>query len=148
MKNVLKKLGLLTLTVLMLVSVVMLASCNDGEDTTTTKKKGDDATTTTTTGGSGGNDTPTPANPTYTVKILDQNGNPIQGVKVQFCINESCTPMIAYPSNADGIITITHMAEGNYDVKVLSAPSGYASDNEYHNFNADNYLEIVLNTAE
>ena len=148
MKNVLKRLGLLSLVVLMLVSVVMLASCNNGEDTTTTKKKGDDATTTTTTGGNGGPENPPPANPTYTVKIVDQNGTPIQGVRVQFCINETCTPMMAFPSNADGIITITHMAEGNYDVKVLSAPSGYAENTEYHNFNANNYLEIVLNTAE
>ncbi|MBQ9785149.1 MAG: hypothetical protein IJW29_06580 [Clostridia bacterium] len=142
MKNAMKRLGLLSLVVLMLASVLMLAACNDTEDATT--KKPDDGTTTTT----GGNiNPPPPANPTYTVKFVDQNGTPVQGVRVQFCVNETCTPMMAFPSGADGIITITHMAENAYDVKILSLPSGYAEDTAYYQFNSENYLEIVLNPA-
>ncbi len=144
MKNVLKRLGLLSLAVLMLVSILALAACNGGEDETTKKK--DDGTTTTT-GGNPNPDPNPPANPTYTVKFVDQSGAPVQGVRVQFCINETCTPMIAFPSNAEGIITITHMAENTYDVKILSLPSGYAEDTAYYNFNSENYLEIVLTPA-
>ena len=142
MKNVLKRLGLLSLAVLMLVSLLALTACNGGEDETTKKK--DDGTTTTT----GGNPGPQPpANPTYTIKFVDQNGAPVQGVRVQFCVNETCTPMMAFPSNAEGIITITHMAENAYDVKILSLPSGYAEDTAYYHFNSENYLEIVLTPA-
>ena len=142
MKKLLKRLGLLSLAVLMLVSLLALTACNGGEDETTKKK--DDGTTTTT----GGNPNPDPpANPTYTVKFVDQSGAPVQGVRVQFCVNETCTPMMAFPSNAEGIITITHMAENTYDVKILSLPTGYAEDTAYYNFNSENYLEIVLTPA-
>ncbi len=151
MKNVLKRIGLLSLTILMLVSVLMLSACNGTEDGTTTKNDGT-TTPSGTTSGNGGGETPDPVNPTYTVKIVDENGAPVQGVRVQFCVDingetGTCTPLMAFPSNAEGVITITHMAEAAYKVKLLSVPSGYLDNQDYHYFNSENYVEITLNTA-
>lgn len=148
MKNVLKRIGLLSLTLLMLVSMMMLAACDGGDSTTATKPAPPSSPTGTTSGNGGNGGDPTPKKPTYTIKVIDEAGNPVQGVRVQFCVNESCTPMMAFPSNAEGIITITHMEAAEYAVKLLSVPSGFAEDTTPRAFNSENHLEIVLIAAQ
>ena len=59
-------------------------------------------------------------NPSYTVKVVDQSGNPIAGAMVQLC-SESCIPAL---TNAEGIATY-NVAEANYKVSFVSLPAGY-----------------------
>lgn len=68
------------------------------------------------------------AEPSHTVKVVDEGGNPIAGVFVQICLPDgSCTPM---QTMDDGIAYYYNMAEADYEVKVLKMPEGYGYTTE------------------
>ncbi len=68
------------------------------------------------------------AEPSHTVKVVDEGGNPIAGVFVQICLPDgSCTPM---QTGEDGIAYYYNMAEADYEVKVLKMPEGYGYTTE------------------
>ena len=60
-------------------------------------------------------------NITYTVKITDEAGNPIEGALVQLC-STSCFPG---STNAEGV-AVFERPEDTYKVSFLSLPEGYA----------------------
>ncbi len=70
--------------------------------------------------------------PSFKVKIVDQNGDPVQGVMIQVC-KEFCLPAI---SNDEGIATISIEIEDGHKLQFSSAPEGYTYEGE-----ADIYLE-------
>ena len=85
------------------------------------------------------------SNPVYTVKIVDEAGNPVVGAMVQICQGETCMP--GPLTGADGTVTF-QVAEANYKVSFLgSVPAGYAyttEETEFY-FEAGSYeLTIVL----
>ena len=55
----------------------------------------------------------------YTIKVVDFEGNPVEGVKVQMCIGELCKTPIA--TDAQGIVTVKY-EEDIYEVKVSNIP--------------------------
>lgn len=68
------------------------------------------------------------AEPSHTVKVVDEGGNPIAGVFVQICLpNGTCTPM---QTGEDGIAYYYNMADADYEVKVLKMPEGYGYTTE------------------
>lgn len=68
------------------------------------------------------------AEPSHTVKVVDEGGNPIAGVYVQICLPDgSCTPM---QTGDDGVAYYYNMAEADYEVKVLKMPEGYGYTTE------------------
>lgn len=84
-------------------------------------------------------------NPVYTVKIVDEAGNPVVGAMVQMCQGETCMP--GPLSDANGTVTF-QVAEADYKVSFLGGvPAGYAyttEETEFH-FEAGAYeLTIVL----
>lgn len=68
----------------------------------------------------------------FKVKVVDQNGDPVQGVMVQVC-KEFCLPAF---SDADGIATISIEIEEGHKLQFSSAPEGYTYEGE-----TDIYLE-------
>ena len=56
----------------------------------------------------------------YTIKVVDEGGNPIAGAMVQMC-KDSCIPGM---TNAEGIASFT-MAEDDYKVSFLTMPAGF-----------------------
>ena len=57
--------------------------------------------------------------------VYDADGNPVQGVSIQFCSNDMCNMA---KTDADGIATF-NMDEGmEYTVHVLKVPAGYEKD--------------------
>lgn len=71
---------------------------------------------------------------TYTVKVVDQNGDEVENAYVQVCHGSICES--AKPTNADGEMKI-ELAEGlALDVKISSLPSGYTKPAE---INSDGY---------
>ena len=85
------------------------------------------------------------SNPVYTVKIVDEAGNPVVGAMVQICQGETCMP--GPMTGADGTVTF-QVAEANYKVSFLgSVPAGYAyttEETEFY-FEAGSYeMTIVL----
>lgn len=84
-------------------------------------------------------------NPIYTVKIVDEGGNPIAGAMVQICQGETCMP--GPLSGADGTVTF-QVAEADYKVSFLGGvPAGYdytTEETEFY-FESGSYeLTIVL----
>ena len=60
------------------------------------------------------------SNPVYTVKVVDEGGNPVEGAMVQLC-DESCYPNV---TNAEGVATYA-LVEANYKASFLKIPEGY-----------------------
>ncbi len=60
--------------------------------------------------------------PSHTVKIVDEGGNPIAGVFVQICL-DTCTPA---QTDANGIASYFDMPEADYEVKLMAMPEGYS----------------------
>ena len=69
---------------------------------------------------------------TYTVTVIDQNGDPVIGAGVQLCYNNVCLP--AVETDANGVMTNTLKA--GYEVSVLlTLPDGYSKtpvSGDYH----------------
>ena len=61
---------------------------------------------------------------TYNVYVVDDAGNPVEGVIVNFCTDEQCVPMT---TDAEGHIAYTG-APYAYHLQMLKAPEGYTVD--------------------
>lgn len=78
----------------------------------------------------------------YTVYVVDEDGNPVGGGIIQFCL-ESCTPVVVDENG----VALFNGEEANYDVKFLSMPAGYtySTEEEVFHFAEGSYeLTIVL----
>lgn len=79
-------------------------------------------------------------NPTYTVKVVDENGNPIAGAMVQLCL-ESCYPN---KTDASGIAQYV-VAEADYKVSFLKMPDGYTYSSDVQEFHfADDSKDMTI----
>lgn len=56
----------------------------------------------------------------YTVKVVDEGGNPVASAMVQIC-KDSCVPGM---TDAEGVATFT-VAEDDYKASMLTMPAGY-----------------------
>lgn len=81
--------------------------------------------------------------PVYKVTVVDDEGNPLEGVMVQLC-KDMCFPAV---TNAEGVAEFSQ-PEDDYHVSVASMPVGYeySSDVREFFFEEGSYeLTIVLN---
>ena len=77
---------------------------------------------------------------TYTVKVVDEGGNPIAGAMVQLCL-EACIPAL---TDAEGVATY-NLTEENYKVSFVQVPAGYTADAAEYYFDAGKYdMTITL----
>ena len=60
----------------------------------------------------------------YTVSIVDQYGDGVEGVALQVCNESSC---MLYTSDTKGICSF-ELSAGEYEVHILKLPEGYAGD--------------------
>ena len=78
----------------------------------------------------------------YTVTVQDEEGNPISGVIVQWCL-ETCFPGV---TDASGVATY-HAEEADYHVQINSMPAGYTYSTEEQEFSyegSSREMTIVL----
>lgn len=68
-------------------------------------------------------------NVTYTVKVVDEGGNPISGAKLQMCL-DSCLPG---KTDDTGVATFT-AEEADYHVSFMVMPEGYELTTEETEF--------------
>lgn len=59
---------------------------------------------------------------TYTVRVTDGEGNPVQGALVQFCTETLCQ---AVPSDEEGVSRLVAEPYA-YEVHIAAVPDGYA----------------------
>ena len=83
---------------------------------------------------------------TYTVKLVDESGNPIANTYVQLCDDNSC--YIPVSTNAEGIAEF-RMNEGSYKAAVSVMPEGYQDvTGQYFEFDGDaTEVTITLKAA-
>lgn len=74
----------------------------------------------------------------YTVKVVDENGDPVVGAMVQIC-QDTCYPGV---TNEEGVAQYT-VAEADYKVSFLSMPEGYTCDEEAFYFE-DGATELTI----
>lgn len=80
---------------------------------------------------------------TYTVKVVDEGGNPVSNAMVQLCL-EACLPGM---TNAEGVATY-NVVEADYKVSFVSLPEGYTADEEEYYFDDGSYeMTITLKAA-
>lgn len=121
---------------MMLTVMLCLVACGGGEETkpaTTTQTP----TTTQTEPAA----TTTVAEPAYNYKIrvVDQDGNPIEGAFVIFCL-EQCN---FYQTDAEGFALIDAEIADGYKAHIMSLPAGY----EGYTF-SEEYAEFVSGQTE
>ena len=75
----------------------------------------------------------------YTVKVMDEAGNPVASAAVQLC-KDSCLPGM---TNAEGVATF-RVAEDDYKVSFMAMPAGYEADAEEFYFDGSYELTITL----
>ena len=80
----------------------------------------------------------------YKVTVQDEGGNPVVGVMVQVCTDESCLAPVK--TDDAGVATFAPAAEGEYHANFLTGiPEGYEADAEVFYFEAGKTeLTIVL----
>lgn len=104
------------IAVLMLICVALgVCACgnNDAVPTTTEFESEIDIVDVTTTEETSGG---------YTVKVVDEGGNPIAGAMVQLCA-ESCIPAV---TDANGVATFPNAeSRDDYKVSFVTLPAGY-----------------------
>lgn len=77
---------------------------------------------------------------TYTVAVIDEDGNPVVGAAVQIC-KDSCLPGM---TNEEGIAKF-NVLEDDYKVSFMAMPEGYEAEAEEFYFEDGAYeLTIVL----
>ena len=82
---------------------------------------------------------------TYEATVTDADGNPIPGVKLQFCDDVSCSMV---ETNENGTAAFT-AKEGSYTVHVLTVPGRFLSTEEEFTFTGtDREVNITLDKPE
>lgn len=114
--------------VLVLTLALCLAACGGDQETNAPETTTQPAPSTTVT-------TPPATDPSYNYKIrvVDQDGNPIEGAFVIFCL-EQCN---FYQTNAEGWALIDAEITDGYQAHIMSLPAGYDGytfSEEYTNF--------------
>ena len=75
----------------------------------------------------------------YTVKVVDEGGNPVVGAGVQLC-KDTCLPAI---TDEDGIAEFRVVEDPEYKVSFMSVPEGFSGAEEAYYF-ADGTYELVI----
>ena len=136
--NFIKVFVSLIVTVFMLVSLCACGSVSDETTTDTTDKvtnvtDTDESTTTE-------DDSAVEGKVTYTVKVVDEENNPIAGAMVQLCL-DACVPRV---TDAAGV-AVYELEEADYKVSFVSMPEGYTcEENEFHFADGEYELTITL----
>ena len=75
---------------------------------------------------------------TYTVKVVDEGGNPVANAAVQIC-KDSCLPGM---TDAEGVATF-RVAEDDYKVSFMAMPAGFEAEAEEFYFE-DGVYELTI----
>ena len=74
---------------------------------------------------------------TYILHLIDQYGDPVPNVKVNFCTDAACTMLI---SDESGLIAFSSPVE-NYHIQLLKAPEGYSFDPDFELYTGSTFGE-------
>ena len=126
--------------ILALILALSLCACGQTGDNNPTDDTGDTQESTTEETGSQIPD----GMVQYKVKVTDEGGNPVVGVMIQVCTDETCLAPVK--TDETGVAVFAPSAEGEYHANFLTGvPAGYEADAEVFYFAAgETELTIVL----
>ena len=82
-----------------------------------------------------------PQGTTYTIKVVDEGGNPVAGAMVQLCA-EVCIPRV---TDAEGNAVFENQEErDDYKASVTAYPAGYEALGEQTDFYFDGTYEVTI----
>lgn len=83
-----------------------------------------------------------PENPgdVYRVITVDESGDPVKGVTIQFCSDTLC---LMGETGDDGIAVFEDQEEGAYTAHVYAVPEGYAEDEKEYDM-PETYGDITI----
>lgn len=81
---------------------------------------------------------------TFEVKVVDDMGNPVEGVMLQIC-KDSCIPA---KTDANGVATFNLEITDGYKLSVLSCPTGYEYRGEAEVYLEDGSTEYTVELSE
>ncbi len=84
------------------------------------------------------------ASSAYTVKVVDQNGDPVPEVVVNFCTDTACTPK---ESDGDGIIVFSGEPY-RYHLEIVDAPEGYTWDETFEAYTEEEYGTLTITVTK
>ena len=76
----------------------------------------------------------------YIIHVIDQNGDPVPEVIVNFCTDTACVPC---ESDEDGTIVYTGKPDA-YHVQIIDYPEGYSCDESFEMYTPATYGEWIL----
>ena len=85
-------------------------------------------------------DGPKDEKPTYTVRLVDQNGDPVPEAAVAFCLDTGCVPV---ETDENGVAVYSG-ASGRYHVRVVDAPDEYDYPDDTDTYLGPESGEITL----
>ena len=84
-----------------------------------------------------------PEGTNYTIRVVDQNGNPVAGAMVQMCESEDkCLTPITTNANGEAVYT---EPEREYKAAIASLPEGYENTTTGYTYFEDYVVTIVVN---
>jgi len=134
---------------LALMLVLGLCACNQSgqnDNTTGASSESTGSTEQSTTEGTTGTQIPE-GMVQYKVRVVDEKGNPIVGVMVQVCTEETC--LMPVKTDEAGVATFAPAEPGEYHANFLpKIPAGYEADAEVFYFaEGETELTITLTTV-
>ena len=76
------------------------------------------------------------AYPSYTIRVVDQNGDAVVGARVQMCIPGGLCVSFGAPTDDNGE-SVKNITENSYEAQITSLPDGYTDAGEYHAFSGN-----------
>lgn len=134
---------------LLAVMVFSLCACGDSGTETTAPKNETEATNPVTTAPEPTETEPESTGADYTIKVVDEGGNPVAGVKVQIC-DETGSCRLPKTTNEEGIAVYEDQVEASYKAQISGGeaglPEGYTVDDvtAYYPMGENNEVTIVL----
>lgn len=132
-----KKLLAILLSILVVFSLCACGAGADGD------KKTDDASSSEVVDSSENNSSEEKT-AKFEVKVVDDMGNPVEGVMLQIC-KDSCIPA---KTDANGIATFNIEVTSEHKLSVLSCPTGYEYKGEAEVYMEDGATEYTVELSE
>lgn len=135
------------LAMLMLVVMVFsLCACGNGADETTAPQNETEPTNPSITVPQPTETDPVATGTDYTIKVVDEGGNPVAGVKVQIC---DAANLCKAPKTTDenGVAVYEDQADGEYKAQLTKLPEGYEAVGEadaYYPFGESTEVTITI----
>lgn len=139
---------LIVLTMLLTVSV-SLFSCDGDNNQNDTNEGEENNNGGEENNGSENNGDVTDGKITYTIYVVDNEGNAVVGAKLQMCDSNGCSPILK-GTDEEGKVTASKTAS-DFKAQIRTLPAGYTEieAGAYHYFDANNTVTITVNkTAE